>query len=113
MSRSYDPLLGNDNTKIIRRILSFLLADDSGSLRKNMVLNPITAFFKAWKKDSESLLTSTRADDVEPMKETKSLCVNLFRRDPRSSRESAFHEPLGWDKSSLFQALRRWLQTEA
>src|SRR5260370_27625006 len=36
-----------------------------------MVLNPITAFSKRWKKDSESLLTSTRADYVESMKEAK------------------------------------------
>jgi enamine deaminase RidA (YjgF/YER057c/UK114 family) len=30
-----------------------------------MVLNPISAFSKRWKKDSESLLTSTTADYVE------------------------------------------------
>src|SRR6516225_9005946 len=43
----------------------------------------------------------------------KLLCVNLFRRHRRSSRESAFHEPLGWYRSWLFQALRRSRQTEA
>jgi len=31
------------------------------------------------------------------------LCVGLFRRNRRSSRESAFHEPSALDKSLLFQ----------
>src|SRR5690242_15901351 len=37
----------------------------------------------------------------------KLLCVNLFRRNRRSSRESAFHVLSGQDRSLLFQALRR------
>ena len=58
-----------------------------------MVLNPITAFSRRWKKDSGSLLTSTRADYVESMKEAKVTMRKL------ASSGSPFEPRIGFSRA--------------